>query len=295
MIHPRIDARDAAICAALTTVASQLAPIGNSGWRFTLLNGALHVVTAKTDSDWLLFETGCSHDAQSPERFWDALVRNASLAGLAKIVLAQDGRPQLRAELPLMEGVDLTTRIRETCRGFEAEGSLGEEQPSAASSLAGDAEPIDLKALCSEAGWPFAERGGHKLVVELEVRGGSCQALLISTNPGVRISCEIATFDTITEECRQAIGGLLLTASGLVRMGRASVGAKGTASLAQLEVVFGTTPSPEEISSALESLSVGCSLCGEEIKALQVPAIAERYLTLRGWGPEQRPGETKGQ
>ena len=55
---------------------------------------------------------------------------------------------------------------------------------------------------------------------------------------------------------------------------------------AQFEVVFGTAPSPLEISSALESLSVGCSLCGEEIKALQAPAIAERYLALRGWGAD---------
>ena len=207
------------------------------------------------------------------------------MAGFAKLVLADDGSPRLRAELPVLEGVDLAARVRETCSGFEAEWPRKTITRRAAASLAGDAEPVDLKLLCSEAGWPFAERGGRKLAVELEVRGGFCQALLdVRRKRGVRISCEIATLDAIPEECRQAIGGFLLAASGLVRMGRASVNTNGTSPVAQFEVVFGTAPSPSEISSALESLSVGCSLCGEEIKTLQVPAIAERYLALRGWG-----------
>jgi len=51
--------------------------------------------------------------------------------------------------------------------------------------------------------------------------------------------------------------------------------------VARFEVGFGSAPSPSEISSALESLSVGCSLCGEEIKMLQDPAIARRFLALR--------------
>jgi hypothetical protein len=282
--HSRIKARDEAICAAIAAVASQLTPLGNSSWRFNLLNGAPHVVTAKTDYEWLLLESDCSGQAQRPELFWDALVRNASLAGLAKLVLAQDGSPQLRAELPVLEGVNLATRIYETCSGFEAEWWHKDDHSFPTGSLAGDAEPVDLKRLCAEAGWPIAERGGRKLAVELEVQGGFSQALLIPMEHGVRISCEVAAFDAIPEECRQAVGGLLLAASGLVRMGRASINVNGTPPVAQFEVVFGTAPSPLEISSALESLSVGCSLCGEEVKALQVPAIAERYLALRGWG-----------
>jgi hypothetical protein len=293
VIHHRSKAGDEAIGAAITALASQVIPIGNSVWRFTLLNGSPHVVTAKIDGDWLLLEADCSGEAQRPECFWDSLVRNASLAGLAKLVLAHDGSPQLRAELPVLDGVDLAARVRETCNGFEVAWSHKDVHSSPAASPAGDAEPIDLKRQCSESGWPFTERSNGKLAVELEVRGGFCQALLIPTDRGVRISCELATLGAIPEECRQAIGGLLLAASCLVRMGRASINASRTPPVAQFEVVFGTMPSPSEISSALESLSVGCSLCGEEIKTLQVPVIAERYLTLRGWGasPATRQNE----
>lgn len=273
-----------AIRAALAIVTSELTPAGNSGWRFTNPIGVPHVVAANTDSDWLLFDADCPGEAWGPEYFWDALVRNGSLNGLAKLVLTGDGSLRLRAEIPIVEDADLTTRVRETCGGFETGRSLKAELSSPADSPAGEAEPIDLKRLCSEAGWPLAERGGRRLAVELEVPGGFSQALLIPEKQGVRISCEVATLDAITEECRQAVGGFLLAACGLVRMARASVNANGTPPVARFEVVFATAPSPMEISSALESLSVGCSLCGEEIKTLQVPAIAERYLALRGWG-----------
>jgi hypothetical protein len=275
MIHTRLAARDEAIYKAIAAVASQLTPSGDSGWRFILLNGAPHVVTANTDGEWLLLETDCSGETAGPEFFWDALVRNASLAGLAKLVLTYDGRPQLRAELPLVEGVDPVTRVRETCSGFAAAWLHQDEYASPAASSAGNAEPVDLKRLCSEAGWPFTERGGRKLAVELEVRGGFWQALLAPTKRGVRISCEAATLEAVPEECRQAIGGLLLAASGLVRLGRASVTAQGASSVAQFEVVFGTAPSPSEISSALESLSVGCSLRLHDLRDFAMPAVHE--------------------
>jgi hypothetical protein len=273
---------DDAIRAAIAAVTTKLTPVGSSIWQFTLLNGAPHVVTAKTEGDWVLLEADRTGAAQRADSFWDALVRNATLPGLAKLALAHDGSLQLRAELPMIEGIDLAARFRETCCGFEAEWTHKDDRSSQDVPPV-KAEPIDLKGLCSESGWPFTERGGRKLAVELEVPGGFSQALLIPAEHGVRISCEVACLDPITERCRQAVGGFLLAASGLVRMVRASVNTNGTPAAAQFEVVFGTAPSPLEISSALESLSVSCSLCGEEIKTLTVPAIAERYLALRGW------------
>jgi hypothetical protein len=53
--------------------------------------------------------------------------------------------------------------------------------------------------------------------------------------------------------------------------------------VARFEVVFAGAPCPLELASALESLSVACSHCGEEINMLQDHAVAQRYLELRGW------------
>jgi hypothetical protein len=291
LILPRIAARDKATCGALAAVASQPTRVGDSAWRFTLRNGTPHVITATTDDDWLLLEADCCSEEQSPELFWDALARSSSLAGLAKLALTPNGVLHMRAEAPVLEGVELTTRVREICNGFTSYWSDEDDLCSTNSLPQVDATQIDLKRLCAEAGWPFADRGGGKLAVELEVLGSYHQALLFQKDLGVRISCELAACDTIAEECRQAVAGLLLTACGLVRMGRASVNANGTTGVAQFEVGFETVPSPIEISSALESLSVGCSLCGEEIKALQVPAIAKRYLALRGWVRNSGPAK----
>lgn len=283
MNHAHINARDEVIRMALAAVTSQLTPMGNSGWRCTLLNGAPRFATAKADGDWLLLEADCSGAELSPGFFWDALVRNASFSGPTKFVLAGDGCPRLRAELLVLDDVDVAARVREACSGFEAAWSPTDNFTAPDVPSADYAAPIDLKRLCAEAGWPFAERGGGKLAVELEVAGGFCQALLIPMGRGVRISCDVATLDDIPEKCRQAVGELLLAASGLVRMSRVSVSTGETPPVARFEVVLGTAPSSSEISSALECLSVACSVCGEETNLLQDLAVAERYLALRGW------------
>jgi hypothetical protein len=78
------------------------------------------------------------------------------------------------------------------------------------------------------------------------------------------------------------MANLLLAASGALRLARAAVVMDGPAWVARLEAVFGSLPCAAEISTSLESCSVGCSICGSEIKTLLDPAIAQRFLELRG-------------
>jgi hypothetical protein len=145
-----------------------------------------------------------------------------------------------------------------------------------------DVEPINLKQICAEAGWPFVERASGKLAVELEVANGFYQALLVPTGRGVQIGCDLATCDA-APLCRQAIGGLLLAASAAVRLVRAAIAPGEVPPVARFEVVFASAPCPLELANALESLSVACSHCGEEVNMLQDHAVAQRYLELRGW------------
>jgi hypothetical protein len=290
-----LKARNESVGAAFSEVAQGLALVGEGTWRLTLRNGAPHAVTATAGEDWLVLEAGADPDGTYPGLFWDAATRNGSLGGLVKFVLAGDGRLRLRAEVPLPEGVVVAARIREVCGGFESACMSGAAPARADGPPIQAVGALDLKALCSEAGWPFVVRGDGRLAVELEVPGSYAQALLAPWQRGVGVSCEIAAFDSLEEVCRPAVGGLLLAASGLVRLGRAAVRPDGAVAVAQFEVRFESAPAPLEISSALECLSVACSLCGEEAKTLQLPAVAERYLALRGWGADAaaRPNERK--
>lgn len=273
-----------AVHSALAAWAPHLISISNAQWQFSLINGSSHLVQAKAEGDWLLMETECLGLDRSWS-LWDAAVGNATICGLAKLVWSRDNGLRMAAELPVCEAVELTARLKEACEGFLAQGSQETEPTMTVELPRSEKQGVDLKALCADAGWPFTERGSGNLSIDLEASG--YQALVAPTRQGLSLSCEVATLDALGEDSREAIAGLLLSLSRRIRMGRASVETSGSSPTVQFEVVFRTMPGPSEISSALESLSVACSLCGEEeIKALQVPAIAESYLALRGWEPE---------
>jgi hypothetical protein len=271
---------------ALSEATAQLIPIDDDRWQFTIGEESRLLVDAKVSDDWLILAAKYPADRYGSESSWETLGRNALLTGLAKLVLEGDGELGLHAEIPLVEGADLVGRIQEVQAGFKSVCFPAVIETGIDSSPAENERQPDLKSLCSEAGWVFTERSGGKFAVELEVPGSFYQAHLIPQHHGFRVTCELMAFESVSEETRQSIADLLLGASAFVRMTRASVTTNQTAPVAQFEVVFGTAPSPSELSSALECLSTGCSLCGEEIKMLQTPAIAERYLALRGWGAD---------
>jgi hypothetical protein len=254
-------------------------------------NRGSRLVTAKIAGCWLALEADFYQSPNAPAKgpafFGDLLVWNATLPGLVKFVLTTEGSVRLRADLPLHEGIDIAARIREASAGFVFAWPGEPTDPAAPSGTdspgTADVEPINLKQICSEAGWPFVERASGKLAVELEVVNGFYQALMVPTARGVQIGCDLATCDAAPPVCRQAIGGLLLAASGAVRLVRAAIAPGEVPPMARFEVVFAGAPCPSELASALESLSVACSHCGEEINMLQDHAVAQRYLELRGW------------
>jgi len=274
------------VSAALAAAAPQFRTAGSSHWQIPVRNGMARVIAARTAGQWLILESDFGAGTPGSADFLQAFKRNASLPGFAKIALTPGGQLNLRAEIPVVEDGDLTARIREVLDGFAAAWSADELPGVKVATADITSELADLKPLCTEAGWPFTERGGGRLAVELEAPAGFYQALLTPLNGGVRVACELAPLESDSENARRASAVLLLAASGLVRLARAAVNADQTPPVARFEVVFGTAPSPSELSSALECLSVACSHCGEEVKLLQAPAIAERFLALRGWNAE---------
>lgn len=276
------NARQNLAAAALAQNSRQLDAVGNAAWRLQPRVSAGCSVSATLEDNWLVLTAHDSLELAADAAPWSLLQRNSSLTGFAKFAFMPDGNLQLRAELPLVEEADLAGRIRETCADFASAFALYDfsKNDDALEPPAGKSEQPDLKQLCTQAGWPFVERGPEKLLVELESPGGFRQAALIHSARGINLSCELASCGSLDGEIREAVAIFLLSVSGVVRLARAAL----AADVARLEVAFVAPPCAAEISSALESLSVGCSLCGEEVKMLQDPAIARSFLALRGRG-----------
>jgi hypothetical protein len=264
------------VTGALEEISPRFDATGNCSWQLPPRDAARCRVTAKLETDWLVLLAEDEANLFADASPWNLLQRNSNLPGMAKFAHPPNGDLQLRGELPLLDGANLTERIRETCAGFEAAISLYEfsqPQPVPESSR----NKFDLKSLCTETGWPFIERGPDKLLVELEAADNFWQAALMQSEPGISLSCELAAFNSKATDSRDAAAEFLLSACGALRFARAAV----SADVAKLEIIFAAPPCAAEISSALESLSVGVQLCGEEIKTLQDPAIARRYLAMR--------------
>lgn len=267
--------------AALALNSRQLDAVGNASWRLQPRNADRCSVIATLEDNWLVLTACDSLGLVADASPWSLLQRCAALPGCAKFALMPDGKLQLRAELPLLEEADLAGRIRETCDGFESALAVYDFSHNRCAPET-PASKTYLQRLCTDAGWSFVERGAEKLLVELESPGEFRQAAMVLTAGGIHLSCELASGGSLEGESREAVATLMLSASGVVRLARAAL----VADVAQLEVAFIAPPCAVEISSALESLSVGCSLCGEEIKMLQDPAIARQFLALRGRSAE---------
>lgn len=279
-------------------------------WAFTLANGRVLGVSAQAVEGWLALDAALE-DHLGRSEFWSLLELNGRLDGPAKFALGPAASaPQLRAEVPLDEEVDLVARLHEACDGFktalealkaqpdrgdEADGHLGATrwpedaaaEPHALISLVPgdvDAGSVDLAALCSEAGWPATLRSSGTAFVDLEVPGGFYQALL---NHGVsgalRVSVRVASGERNSGERGLALAGFLLIASGCVRLARPAVRRQQHETAAFFEVCFASAPSAVELAHAYSALSVACRLCGREAKAFEDERVARAFLAARGF------------
>lgn len=299
---------------ALERYTTGLKEIGAGTYAYALTNGTILSGTARVeDGEWVhlsvrlpatLGQGLCAGD-----RAWDLLRWNAEISGGGKWALARgrDGRTAvaLRAEIPLDEAADLPERVAQAFAGFKAvarhfqegwdEGrgardgneTEGNGDRSAASSVPRPpslAAPggVDLRQLCTEAGWPFNDRAAGRLAVPLEVADGFCTALLEEdAGGGHRLTAELAACESMSPESRQAIGRLLLRASGALRMARAAAEEANGRAAVRLEVAWASPACAAELGHALAALSVGCGhLCGKEVLALQDERIAREYLAV---------------
>lgn len=230
----------------------------------------------------------------TPRSVWELLQGNAQVPGGGKFVILPDEQSaHLCAEILLDDEVDLAGRIHQACAGFKTAlerlrgGKMKDYQadphPVIFAADPGQSMGCDLLRLCHEAGWPFAERSAERLVVDLEVPDGFYQAILEKRMSRVHVWVELIACESLPQQCRQALGILLLTACRIV-MVRATAEEREDRTTARFEVVFASPPCAAELAHALSALSVACRFFGREAKVLQQDeVVASEYLALQGW------------
>ena len=98
----------------------------------------------------------------------------------------------------------------------------------------------------------------------------------------MRLRVEFESHASAPPVCRAAIERLLLEASHLLRMVRATVLAADSLERYRWEVLWTGLPGSGQLHHALSALSLACQLTARETAALADPRVAERYLELRG-------------
>jgi hypothetical protein len=289
--------RNNAIEEALQAFAPRVVKTGPAAWQAVLSNGALLPVRAWIDEEWLRLDAPLN--AVAEEKNVLKLLRwNARLGGHAKFAIAARSRAlHLRAEIlcPIESESesdgrsDFRRRLSETGVGFRTASALlhGEPVVETTETHRSGAEVVEaptrnLAALC-RAGWSATERLG-KVVVELDP---GVQAVIESCSGGALVRLPLARTTHYSDISREALGLMLLTASGMIRMGRAAADDQSnqTGEMdddgARIEVRFSSKPSLEELFSALSAMRVASQLFRREAEVLQIAEVARQYLALQ--------------
>lgn len=292
-------AREFVIGESLHKCASLVEEVGPGAWNFILNNGSMLLVNARADEQWLHLDApvaidkkggtgGAKHDAKHDP--WQLLKLNQGLGGFSKVAfLPGQSTPRVRAEISLDEEVDLAQRLREACAGLKVaagklHGEKREEHVGAGplSRATEDESSTVLKRLCEESGWKFTERSGPMLAVDLETRSGFYQAQVAEQFGGaISLTVELTGAASPSEKSKQAIGTMLLQASALVRLSRATVRETEAGATASFEVLFQTPPCAAEFGHGLSALAVACGLCGHAGEAMWDETVASHYLAAQ--------------
>lgn len=296
---------EVAIKDVLSQCSRSIEEVRSRYWEFQLSDDPAFPIIARMADNWVRFEAllgnGPSASGSDWEllgeqgnglgRLWQLLQFNTEIPGGGKFVVGYHA-PLVRlcAEIPLVEGIELTQRVRAACEGFitawtKVHGCFEPAQRKVRPDSSGS--EIDLAHVCRETGWPFVERSGGGLVFDLETPDGFYQASIEERRGQFRVEVEITVCESTPDPCRQALALLLLATSGIVCMVRAA--AKETDSRSEtigFEVVFDHFPCAAELNQALGALSTACRISGREAVLLQQDEkVARAYLNL--WWTER--------
>ena len=269
-------------------------PSGPSRWVIADPRWPRHL-NARLDSRWLEIG-GPLPDGAERHSPWDLLDANAHLAGPSRFALGPDRVACLCAELPreteglaewarafvldLGQARELLERSRAAWVAVPPAGASGPEPPVALDTV---------RAALESAGWSFTQRSETRLMVPLEVPDAFVQASVTLFESGrAGAAVEIGCFERLSPLARRALGTLLLSASGLVRLARPEVRVDEEE---RCTVAFATrlaTPvSVAALDHALNSLTAAARLCGREVEALTALPLARTFLHVHRAGSRE--------
>jgi hypothetical protein len=263
---------------------STVTKVAPGRWELSISNGKPLPVSVRMDGEWLLFESPLAKATHKLPP-WKLLGINAELPGLAKLALSPRGKAlQLRADLFLGPATAVPAQVAgaiadltKAAARIHGESKAGREARSPSPSRA-----AALGQICEEAGWPFKERASGAIVVELEGGAGFYQAEIQPFETGaLHASVDVADCSGFSDDCREALGVLLLGACGITRLARAAVLEEGASARARFEVRFERGPEVFEMKHALGALSVACREFGREARALGDEELARMYSEIQ--------------
>jgi len=293
------------IAECLQAQASAVERTGPGRWQFRVNGLSESMGTAQMDREWLCLSMRLDGDRAvrrlSTRHLAHMLVENGELPGGVKFSLAgPSAKATLSAEIPLggddeADRASLEAWIAEACAGLR-QGTLQWSILRAGASDLPLAEPLEergeadeeaekyLAEVCRRAGWSFTTRASGHVAVRLDVRDAFCQAVLAQrVGKMARLRASLSSPALEQRVSAEAINLLMLSASGLVRLARATACCSGDRWEYGWEAVLPPDYLARELSHALSALSIACQLTVRELQVLEETTIAREYVEVRGY------------
>jgi hypothetical protein len=246
--------------------------------------------TARVEDGWLLVRVAAPPAAERRPA-WDLLRLNATAGRSARLALDPHDRcVVVLADVPLDDDVDLAGRFADASGGMRAlmhvvggdfDGAACSSEGASGVEPADDIAPGALSAVLQGSAWSFVERSSHRLAVDLDIPGRFSQAVVEARGGRCLASVRLQSSVALSARSREALGLMLLTLTGTLKMVKASVDGSNGAEVPALAIDLPGLLTPAELHHALAALSVACHEIGAETRVLNSEEIAEAYLAAR--------------
>ncbi len=269
----------------LNKCSRELEPDGPWRWRCAVKKGALPLIAASLDEDFLHLECFPKEIRESACTVENAVLGNRTLAGGVKLAMGgANNALRLVTDIVVLEERQLFDRLQWAFEGFR-EGHLLLKSPASRRErecASANVSEVGLGEMLREASWPSTERGLNNFTAELDANSAPPARIQMS-NTGVMLSVDLVRADSMATTTRKALAVFLLMATAALRLVRAYAEQVDGEFVFGMQVNLPCVPAIEEVDHALAALSVAYRVCARETNVLLNEATARCYLAARNY------------